>query len=85
MKEQTTNRQGCACRKGSGNVYADLGYSHSESMLVKAQLATTIAKTVQRRPLTQHRSAEILGLAQPTVAAIPKGQFRGISEPRLSE
>jgi predicted XRE-type DNA-binding protein len=40
---------------------------------------------VQRRALTQTRTAEILGLTQPKVSAILKGQFRGISEHRLLE
>ena len=70
---------------GSGNVYADLGYRDSESMLVKAQLAAKIAEILQRRALTQARAAEILGLTQPKVSALLKGRFRGISEHRLLE
>jgi predicted XRE-type DNA-binding protein len=69
----------------SGNVYADLGYEDSESMLVKAQLAAKIAEIIQRRALTQARAAEILGLTQPKVSALLKGRFRGISEHRLLE
>ncbi len=50
-------------------MYADLGYPDSESMLIKAQLAAKIAEIVQRRALTQTRTAEILGLTQPKVSA----------------
>jgi predicted XRE-type DNA-binding protein len=71
--------------EGSGNVYSDLGYPHSESMLLKARLAAKIAEIVQRRELTQTRTAEILGLTQPKVSALLKGRFRGISEHRLLE
>ena len=71
--------------KGSGNVYADLGYPDSDTMLVKAQLVAKIAEIVQRRALTQAQTAEILGLTQPKVSALLKGQFRGISEHRLLE
>jgi len=71
--------------QGSGNVYADLGYPDSEGMLVKARLVAKIAEIVQRRGLTQNRTAEILGLTQPRVCAILKGRFRGISEHRLLE
>jgi len=70
---------------GSLNVYTDLGYPDPESMLVKARLVAKIAEIVQRRGLTQTRAAEILGLTQPKVCAILKGQFRGISEHRLLE
>jgi len=74
---------GIPVEKGSGNVYTDLGYPDSDTMLVKARLAAKIAEIVQRRALTQARTAEILGLTQPKVSALLKGQFRGISEHRL--
>lgn len=84
MKKQRAVR-GIPVEVGSGNVYADLGYPDSESMLIKAQLAAKIAEIVQRRALTQTRTAEILGLTQPKVSAILKGRFRGVSEHRLME
>ena len=77
--------RGIAVEEGSGNVYKDLGYPDSESMLVKAQLTAKVAEIVQRRALTQTRTAEILGLTQPKVSALLRGQFRGISEHRLLE
>jgi predicted XRE-type DNA-binding protein len=84
MKKQRIVR-GIAVEQGSGNVYADLGFPDSESMLVKAQLVAKIAEIVQRRALTQARTAEILGLTQPKVSALLKGRFRGVSEHRLLE
>jgi hypothetical protein len=48
MKKQRVVR-GNPVEEGSGNVYRDLGYLDSESMLVKAQLATKIAEIVQTR------------------------------------
>lgn len=71
--------------EGSGNVYADLGYPDSEAMLVKARLTAKIAEIIRRRSLTQAQAAEILGLTQPKVSALLKGQFRGVSEHRLLE
>src|ERR1019366_1801012 len=84
MKKQRVVR-GIPVEEGSANVYADLGYPDSESMLVKAQLAAKIAEIIQRRALTQARAAEILGLTQPKVSDLLKGRFRGISEHRLLE
>jgi len=84
MKRQRVLR-GIPVEEGSGNLYADLGYPDSESMLVKAQLVAKIAEIVQRRALTQTRTAEILGLTQPKVSALLKGRFRGVSEHRLLE
>ena len=37
---------GVAVEEGSGNVYADLDYADSESMLVKAELAAKIAEII---------------------------------------
>lgn len=82
MKRQRLVRAIMA-EEGSGNVYADLGYPDSGTMLVKAQLAAKIAGIVQRRALTQAQTAEILGLTQPRVSALLKGRFSGISEHRL--
>ena len=84
MKKQIKVR-GIPVEKGSGNVYKDLGYRDSDTMLVKARLAAKIAEIVQRRALTQTQTAEILGLTQPKVSALLKGRFRGISEHRLLE
>jgi predicted XRE-type DNA-binding protein len=84
MKKQRVVR-GIPVEAGSGNVYVDLGYPDSDSMLVKARLAPKIAEIVQQRALTQTGAAEILGLTQPKVSALLKGQFRGISEHRLLE
>ena len=84
MKKQRVVR-GIPVEEGSGNVYTDLGYPDSESMLVKAQLAAKIAEIIKRRALTQARAAEILGLTQPKVSDLLKGRFRGISEHRLLE
>ena len=64
---------------------ADLGYADSDSMRVKAQLVADISDLIRKRALTQTRAAKTLGLTQPKVSALLKGQFRGISEHRLLE
>jgi predicted XRE-type DNA-binding protein len=68
---------------GSRNVYADLGYPDADEMLVKAQLVSKIAEIIQERGLTQVDAAKVLGLTQPKVSALLRGQFRGFSERRL--
>lgn len=68
---------------GTGNVYADLGYPDADEMLVKAKLVHKIAEIIQRRGLTQVEAAKLLGLTQPKVSAMLRGQFRGFSERRL--
>ena len=68
---------------GSRNVYADLGYSDADEMLVKAQLVSKIAEIIQRRGLTQVEAAKLLGLTQPKISAMLRGRFRGFSERKL--
>ncbi len=48
-KTQVITRQKMLVEKGSGNVYADLGFPDSADMLVKAQLVTKIAETARPR------------------------------------
>jgi predicted XRE-type DNA-binding protein len=70
---------------GSTNVYADLGTADAEEMQVKAQLATKIADIIKRRKLTQMQAAELLGITQPKLSCLLRGQFRGISESKMLE
>lgn len=70
---------------GSTNVYADLGMPNAEEMLVKAQLATKIGEIIRRRKLTQVEAAQLLGIPQPKLSNMLRGQFRGISEAKMLE
>ncbi|AVF36287.1 helix-turn-helix domain-containing protein [Rahnella sikkimica] len=69
----------------SGNVYADIGLSDAEEMLIKAQLAQKIGELMQNRRLTQAAAAKLFGMTQPKVSALLRGQFRGISEAKMIE
>ncbi len=69
--------------EGCGNVYADLGGRDAEQMLVKARLATKINEIIKRKCLTQMQAAELLGLPQPKLSGMLRGQFRGISEVKM--
>lgn len=71
--------------RGSTNVYADLGMPNAEEMLVKAQLATKIGEIIRRRKLTQVEAAQLLGIPQPKLSNMLRGQFRGISEAKMLE
>ena len=71
--------------RGSTNVYADLGLEDAEEMLVKAQLATKVGEIIKRRKLTQVQAAELLGMTQPKLSNLLRGQFRGISEAKMLE
>ena len=68
---------------GSTNVYEDLGVPDAAEMRVKAILAAKIGEIIKHRHLTQIQAAEILGMPQPKLSGMLRGQFRGISEAKL--
>lgn len=69
----------------SGNVYADLGMHDAEQMQLKARLAQIIGDILQIKGLTQSQAAQILGMTQPKLSHLLRGQFRGISEAKMLE
>jgi predicted XRE-type DNA-binding protein len=71
--------------ESSGNVYADLGSADAEEMLVKAQLASKIGEIIKGRRWTQQQAAEVLGMTQPKLSNLLRGQFRGVSEAKMLE
>lgn len=71
--------------KGNMNVYADLGVTDADEMLVKAQLATKIAEIIKLRKMTQIQAASLLGMPQPKLSNMLRGRFRGISETKMLE
>lgn len=71
--------------KSSGNVYADLENPDAGEMLVKARLAAKIGEIIKHRHLTQQQAADILGMPQPKLSNMLRGQFRGISEAKMLE
>lgn len=69
--------------EGSGNVYADIGLPDADEMLVKAQLVTKIREIIKARGWTQQQAADVLGLTQPKLSKMLRGQFRGVSEAKM--
>jgi predicted XRE-type DNA-binding protein len=70
---------------GSRNVYADLGFVDADEMLVKAQLVSKISEIIEERGYSQTAAAQYLGLPQPKLSKLLRGQFRGISERKLMD
>lgn len=69
--------------ESSGNVYSDLEISNAEEMAVKAQLATKIGEIIKSRKWSQQQAADVLGISQPKLSKMLRGQFRGISEAKM--
>ena len=69
--------------RGSGNVFADLGLPDSDAHLLKAELVSRIDAIVRQRKITQTEAARLLGLSQPDVSRLLRGDFREYSLERL--
>jgi predicted XRE-type DNA-binding protein len=67
------------------NVYTDLGFKDAGEMLVKAQLVVKIAEILRQRGWSQQQAAKVLGLSQPKLSKMLRGQFRGISEMKMMD
>ncbi|MGE3475066.1 MAG: helix-turn-helix domain-containing protein [Rhodospirillaceae bacterium] len=78
-----SNKQDTAIRRGSKNVFADLGYADADTHLLKAQLMSRVQDTLHDRKLNQTEAARIMGVSQPDVSRMLKGQFRDISVERI--
>jgi len=61
--------------KGSGNVFADLGFENPEEELLKSDLAGEISFIIKKKKLTQAQVAKILGVNQPRISSLLRGKF----------
>ncbi len=69
--------------KSSGNIFADIGLPNPEEMIMKAEIVYKIKQEVKARNLTQKQAAEIMGISQPRLSLILRGQYINISESKL--
>ena len=69
--------------RGGGNVFADLELPDADAHLLKAELVIHIDAIVRQRGITQTEAARLLGLSQPDVSRLLRGDFREYSLERL--
>ena len=67
----------------SGNVFADMGLECADQLLIKADLAIALAAIINRRGLSQTAAAKVLGIDQPKVSRIMRGELYGFSIDQL--
>ena len=72
-----------AVERGSGNVFADLGFPDAGAHLVKAGLDSRIDDIVRDRGLTQTEAGRLMGLSRSDVLRLLRGDFRECSLERL--
>lgn len=69
--------------KGSGNIFADLSFPDAETHFLKAQIVSEIYRLTNERKLTQTEAGKLMGISQPEVSRMFKGNFREYSIERL--
>jgi len=68
---------------GSDNVFADIGLPNADEHLLKAQLVHRIDRVMKGRRLRQVEAAALLGVKQPDISKLLRGDFRQFSVERL--
>ena len=68
---------------GSGNVFADVGLPNADEHLLKAKLVFKIDRIMKEQGLKQVEAAAMLGVKQPDISKMLRGDFRQFSVERL--
>jgi predicted XRE-type DNA-binding protein len=71
--------------RGSGNVFADLGLADAEKLKIKTGLVIEIRKAMRTLGLTQQAAARRMGITQPKVSDMMRGDFTNLSERKLMD
>ena len=72
-------------KDGTGNVFADLGFANPEREELKARLTLQIYRLIKKRELTQAEAGILLGIKQPHVSSLMRGQSGAFSVERLMD
>ena len=76
---------GVEVRRSSGNVFADLGLPDAEKLQIKTGLVIEIRKAMRSLGLTQLEAAKRMGITQPKVSDMMRGDFSNLSERKLMD
>ncbi len=71
--------------RSSGNIYADLDLPDAEKLKIKTGLVIEIRKAMLRLNLTQQEAAKRMGITQPKVSDMMRGDFSNLSERKLMD
>ena len=72
-------------RRGTANIFADLGFRNSKQEMLKARLTVEIYKLLRKRGVTQSEAAKLLGTTQAQVSALMRCRPVSVSVGRLME
>jgi predicted XRE-type DNA-binding protein len=76
---------GIEVETSSGNVFADLGLPNADKLKIKSGLVIEITKAVRKLGLTQQDAAKRMGITQPKLSGMMRGDFSNLSERKLMD
>jgi predicted XRE-type DNA-binding protein len=65
------------------NIFADLGLPDASAHFLKAQIVAELYRLANERNLSQAKAGAVMGISQPEVSRLFKGNFREYSVDRL--
>lgn len=77
--------EGIEIETSSGNVFPDLGLPDAENLKIKSGLMIEITRAVRRLGLTQEEAGRRMGIPQPKVSAMLRGDFSNLSGRKLMD
>jgi len=83
MKKRVIN--GIEVESSSGNVFADLGLPDADKLKIKSGLVIEITQAIRKLGLTQQEAAKRMGITQPKVSDMMRGDFSNLSERKLMD
>ncbi|MEA5581232.1 XRE family transcriptional regulator [Nodularia harveyana UHCC-0300] len=70
-------------QESSGNVFADLDLSNADELFTRGKIGIQVLRLLKQRNLKQREISELLGIPQPEVSHLMKGEFQRFSEGKL--
>jgi predicted XRE-type DNA-binding protein len=69
--------------ESSGNVFADLSLEDAEELFTRGKIGIQVLRLLKQRNLKQREISSLLGIPQPEVSHLMKGEFQRFSEGKL--
>jgi len=76
-------KQKIEAHESSGNIFADLELPDAEALLLKSGIVIELHRLIEERGLTQVKAAKLLGISQPDLSRLLRGDFEAYSAERL--
>ena len=79
----TMSKSNVEIHESSGNIFADLELPDPEGLLLKSGIVIELHRLIKAQGLTQVKAAKLLGISQPDLSRLLRGNFDDYSAERL--